>query len=299
MRWTLCLAIVSIPVAVIVGIILFDHPRKHTGPYVREALDSELQQTKTENYAGSGNMFDGIASFYDIANRIMSVGQDMSWRRVLVDDCLQIMEGDAVLDLATGTADVALLAATKVGSSGSVLGIDPSVKMLRIGQEKVDKSKLPIRLHVGDAQDLTTVTPLSDTVEGNLQGVSNKTIDKISMAFGIRNIDDRFRALQEMRRVLKDHRTSRVCILEFSLPDPNDGILQSLATSFVERAVPLFGYVASLGKGSAEYDGLARSIKNFPSSDVFAAIMTRAGFKVESVTHMAHGVVQLYSATLR
>eukprot|EP01036_Dinobryon_divergens_P050139 gene50139-67138_t len=107
---------------------------------------------------GSGAMFDGIAPYYDVANKFMSLGLDMSWRRELIKK-LELVEDDKILDLATGTADVAILlgqALNSLGSppSGSITGMDPSQGMLKFGAEKVKAQNLDniITLAQGDSQ---------------------------------------------------------------------------------------------------------------------------------------------------
>merc|ERR1712136_515528 len=115
---------------------------------------------------GSGKMFDKIAFAYDLGNRWMSLGLDQFWRQTLIKECLDLKPGDKVLDLATGTADVALLVGSRLKelaatSSGApaVIGVDPSAEMLRRGVQKVRDSGLEgvIHLHQGDAQNLSSV----------------------------------------------------------------------------------------------------------------------------------------------
>merc|ERR1711982_51538 len=117
------------------------------------------------------------------------------------------------------------------------------------------------------------------------------------MSFGIRNVPDRDRALREMVRVLQKRAESRVCILEFSLPD-GSSMLSKLAQVFIQQVIPLIGKVATFGKGGAEYQYLERSIVEFPSPQAFAAQMTRNGLPVESITSFAYGSVQLYAASV-
>lgn len=289
----LCVALMMLPPAIIFGLILADAPRKFPAT-TRKASDSEVVQPDMGTL-GSGAMFNGIAGTYDLANRMMSLGQDQTWRSILIDDCLNVKEGDVVLDLATGTADVALMAATKVGQ-GKVIGVDPAVEMLRVGHAKINNTHLPISLYVGDAQDLSIIAALPEAKEASIEDAS---VNKIAMAFGIRNVPNRMKALIEMRRVLKRDQASRVCILEFSMPDGTHGTVSKFARFFVENGVPVIGYLSSFGVGGAAYRYLERSIHAFPTPDTFAAMMNRAGLEVLSITHMAHGVVQLYSAQLK
>merc|ERR1711972_853162 len=105
----------------------------------------------------------------------------------------------------------------------------------------------------------------------------------ISMSFGIRNVPDRAKALQEMVRVLRNETSSKVCILEFSLPDGSSA-LSRLAQMFIQKVIPSIGKIATLGKGGEEYQYLERSIVEFPSPRDFAALMTRNGLPVQTIT---------------
>lgn len=265
---------------------------------------------------GSGKMFDKIAFAYDLGNRWMSLGLDQFWRQTMINDCLKLGADDKVLDLATGTADVALLvgarlkelSAMKDAGKGShqgapaVFGVDPSTEMLRRGVQKIRDVSLEklIHLHQGDAQNLTSVSSVmgEPTVLGGLEGVATGSVDKISMSFGIRNVPDRSKALREMVRVLKKSETSRVCILEFSLPD-GSSTLSKVAQVFIQQVIPFIGKVATLGKGGAEYQYLERSIVEFPGPKDFAAQMTRNGLPVRNITAFAYGSVQLYTAAVK
>merc|ERR1711862_328745 len=116
---------------------------------------------------GSGKMFDKIAFAYDLGNRWMSLGLDQFWRKTMINECLRLNPDDKVLDLATGTADVALLVGARLRelsggqakASPSVFGVDPSVGMLQHGVQKIRASGFAdlIHLHEGDAQNLTAV----------------------------------------------------------------------------------------------------------------------------------------------
>lgn len=280
-------------------------------PQRNEELDTDSKETPVA--LGSGKMFDKIAFAYDIGNRWMSLGLDQFWRQTLLDECLELRPGDHVLDLATGTADVALLVGSRLkelssdpsarpDAVASVVGVDPSVEMLRRGVQKVQDARLEriVHLHEGDAQNLSSI----DSVMGILlakeatAGLSTSSIDKVSMSFGIRNVPDRGLALREMARVLRNGDASRACILEFSLPD-GSSFLSKVAQVFIQQVIPLIGKVATLGRGGAEYQYLERSIVEFPSPKDFASQMTQNGLQVHRITSFAYGSVQLYSAYVR
>ena len=226
---------------------------------------------------GSGAMFDGIAERYDLLNRIISFGIDQRWRRQTVD-ALQLGEDARVLDLATGTADLALLIADR-HPTASVIGSDPSGKMLEVGAHKISARGLDDRvtLDVGDAQALY---------------YDDDEFDGCTMAFGIRNVPDRQRALAEMARVVRP--TGRVAILELS--EPRSGLLGPLARFHVHQVVPTLGAWLS---GSEEYRYLQQSIAEFPTPGEFAALMQASGLDVLSVTPLTFGVAHLYVARPR
>ena len=139
-------------------------------------------------HPGSGKMFDQIAGRYDLLNRLMSMGIDQSWRRKTVA-ALALPADARVLDLATGTGDLALMIA-RLHQDAKVVGSDPSSRMLEVGVEKVARSGLAdrVQLELGDAQSL----PYEDD-----------SFDGCCIAFGIRNVPDRSAALAEMSRVTK------------------------------------------------------------------------------------------------
>ncbi len=226
---------------------------------------------------GSGAMFDMIAPRYDLLNRLMSFGVDQRWRNKTVD-ALQLQPGFRVLDLATGTADLALKVLQR-HPGVKVVGVDPSEGMLKIGREKVAAKGLGevCELQVGDAQEL----PFPD-----------KSFDGLCMAFGIRNVPDRARALREMARVVRPD--GRIAILELS--EPRKGILGPLARFQIRTVVPFMGQLLS---GAREYRYLQESIANFPPPEAFADLMRESGLEVLRVEPLTFGVCCLYVARPR
>jgi len=307
--WMYVFAWVIIPLALILAVLLEEPVVTKLDPHNPPVASSEAEQpaedfgVATESM-GSGKMFDNIASVYDATNFWMSLGLDTYWRNKLIKDCMRLESQDRILDLATGTADVSILAASELQEldsdlpTQSVLGVDPSSEMLRIGVGKVSKFGGAVRLVKGDAQNLNTVRNI--TIEGDLadptDGVATGSIDKISMAFGIRNVPDRSLALREMRRVLRKQDRSRVCILEFAIPS-GETFLSGIARAFITHVIPFIGTVATAGSGSVEYKYLERSILKFPQPMDFAASMAKEGLGVDSITTFAYGAVHLYSAS--
>lgn len=224
---------------------------------------------------GSGEMFDRIAKRYDMLNRIMSFGIDRRWRRKTVD-ALNIDAGHTVLDLATGTADLALAIARRRPDI-DVIGIDPSANMLEVGRLKVDRVGLSerISLRVGDAQALELDTD---------------SVDSVCIAFGIRNVPDRALGLREMARVTKPG--GRIAILELS--EPRRGLMGPLARFHVRKVVPRLGALLS---GAREYRYLQESIAAFPPPQEFANLMEQSNLSVIEVRQFTFGVCCLYVAT--
>lgn len=235
---------------------------------------SESVHDRSTPNPGSGEMFDEIAGRYDLLNRLMSMGIDQSWRRKTVMS-MELPEGARVLDLATGTADLAVLIA-RLHPDAQVIGSDPSARMLDVGRGKVERSNLERRvsLEVGDAQSL----PYDDD-----------TFDGCCIAFGIRNVPDRAAALSEMARVTKP--TGRVAVLE--LGEPTVGWLSPFARFHVRKVIPRLGGMLS---GSREYRYLQESIAAFPPAERFAEQMEAAGLRVLQVKPLTFGACTLFVA---
>ena len=230
---------------------------------------------KRSDDLGTGSMFDRIAPHYDRANDFMSLGLHHGWREALID-VLDVQKSDRALDLATGTADVAILQGKR---GATVLGVDPSKNMLDIGRGKVSEAGLDdvVTLELGDATALQ---------------LNSSIYDKVTISFGIRNIPDIDGALREMRRVSKQG--ALLGVLEFALPE--SGLLAPVARAFVSVVVPVLGAVLS-GARFDEYAHLARSIAEFPSPDKFRERIAAAGFEAREPQLFACGAVVLYVAT--
>ena len=210
---------------------------------------------------GSGEMFDSIAGRYDLLNRIMSFRLDRRWRSRAVA-ALGAGPRWRVLDLATGTADVALEVLRQVPDA-KVVGLDPSPRMLDVGKRKVEAAGLGhrIELRPGTAETL----PFADD-----------SFDAATIAWGIRNVPDRPAALAEMARVVRED--GRIAILEST--EPRSGILAPFARAYVRHVVPRLG--AWLSRERA-YKYLQTSIEAFPTPAEFARMMAASGLEVTEV----------------
>ena len=218
-------------------------------------------------------MFDAICARYDTLNRILSLGMDQGWRRKTVQ-ALELSASSSVLDLATGTGDLALMIA-RTHPGATVLGTDPSGGMLEIAVEKAKAAGLPVRFLPGDAQGID---------------LDDASVDGVCIAFGIRNVPDRERALREMARVTRPG--GRIAILE--LGEPRSGLLAPFARLHIRFIVPLLG--ALIG-GAAEYAYLRSSVERFPPPDDFADLMRASGIEVLRVQPFSFGVVHLFVGT--
>lgn len=219
---------------------------------------------------GSGEMFDRIARRYDLLNRLLSLGIDQRWRRKTVT-AMQLSGGDRVLDIATGTGDLAITIARRYRDA-RVVGIDPSAQMLARAKDKCARKRLHVELEQGTAEAL----PYADG-----------SFDACCIGFGIRNVPDRMAGLREMARVTRPG--GRVAILELS--EPRGGVIAPLARFHVHKVVPWLGGVLS---GSKEYRYLQKSIAAFPPAEEFRSMMEAAGLEAVTAQPLTFGVCHLY-----
>jgi len=239
---------------------------------------------------GGGSMFDFIAPRYDTINRILAFRMDVCWRKVMVNKIKAHLEENSIetpriLDLATGTADVALMLSNAIPSA-TVIGVDPSEGMLDVGRKKVSKKKKDgkISLQQADARSLSRYQA--------------NPFDTATMAFGIRNVPERDTVFCEVYKVLNPG--ALLCILEFSEPDKAAGPMGAAVRVFIQHVVPFIGGILS-GRPTM-YKHLQNSIKYFPTPEEFREDIERlncsgAGqsFAVEELTHLNFRSVQIYS----
>ena len=219
-------------------------------------------------------MFDSIAPRYDLLNHVLSAGLDARWRRRAIDE-LQLLPGARILDLCTGTGDLAV-AALRAQPSASVVGVDFAGEMLRLAQRKMTASgRLAVRLVRGDA----TRIPISDG-----------TCDAATVGFGIRNVVDPRAALAELARVLRPG--GRLAILEFGQPRVPG--IKTLYAWYFRYLLPLVGKLVS--KHQSAYSYLPASVGTFPPPGEFAAIIAATGFSQVRAVPLSLGIVYLYIA---
>ncbi len=226
----------------------------------------------TRHRDGGPAMFDSIARRYDLLNRVLSAGLDGGWRRKAIS-ALDLESGHVILDLCTGTGDFGFAALDH--ESIRVVGLDVAREMVRIGHHKSRRrgSDAAMLFGLGDAESL----PLPDA-----------SMDGALIAFGIRNVVDRARALGEIARVLKPG--ARLAILEFGIP-PNR-FFRALYFFYFRHMLPVIGGLISGNRHA--YDYLPDSVRRFPSPGEFTTLAGAAGFRVSRFERLTFGIVTLY-----
>ena len=228
----------------------------------------------TYSKAESWKIFDAIYRRYDLLNRILSVGLDVSWRKKLCE-LVPARPNLKLLDLATGTADVLISLTKNCPNIKSGHGIDLSENMLLLGREKVEALNLNgrILLQKGDAARLSFL---------------DNEFDMETMAFGIRNVENPIFVLKEMHRTLKP--SGRGVILEFSLPQ--NIFLKIFYLIYLKIIVPCIGGIISGNLKAYAY--LNRTIEKFPYGEVFCRMMRQCGFKNVQARPLFFGVATIY-----
>ena len=220
-------------------------------------------------------MFNAISPKYDALNRILSAGIDQSWRRKTLRE-IRATGALNLLDVATGTADLALALAKGIPGS-RVVGVDISAGMLEVGRSKVRARDLEgrVRLDLGDGEQL----PYEESSFG-----------AVTVAFGVRNFENLEQGLRDMRRVLEPGGT--LAVLEFS--QPTAWPLRSLYLFYFTNILPRIGRLVS--KDASAYTYLPNSVQAFPYGEAFAAKLREAGFKSVRVRPLTFGIESLYLA---
>ncbi|HEV3325242.1 MAG TPA: bifunctional demethylmenaquinone methyltransferase/2-methoxy-6-polyprenyl-1,4-benzoquinol methylase UbiE [Puia sp.] len=218
-------------------------------------------------------MFDKIAFRYDFLNRFLSGGTDIYWRRQAIRELLA-GEPRALLDVATGTADMAIMMARRLPRS-QVTGIDISSGMLEIGRQKVARLQLEKRivLQSGDSEAL----PFPD-----------QQFDAITVAFGVRNFENLEKGLREMGRVLKNG--GKLVVLEFS--QPRTPVICQLYRLYLRLVAPRIGRMLSSNREAYQY--LNDSVRAFPEGEQFIRILDGCGYVHTRLRRLSLGICSLY-----
>jgi demethylmenaquinone methyltransferase/2-methoxy-6-polyprenyl-1,4-benzoquinol methylase len=230
-------------------------------------------QSKKEQVA---TMFNDIAGKYDFLNRFLSAGTDIGWRKKALKQ-LESIDAKKLLDVATGTADVAIMAAKQLKLT-KIIGIDISDGMLDVGRQKIVKANLQntIELLNGDSEAIN---------------FPDNTFDAVTVAFGVRNFEDLEKGLSEIKRVLKP--TGKLVVLEFSQP-----ILPGVKTMYnlyMKIITPTVGKMIS--KNKVAYAYLDESIQKFPEGKNFITILNNMGYTNTYSKKLSLGICSIYCGT--
>ncbi|MGA1977755.1 MAG: bifunctional demethylmenaquinone methyltransferase/2-methoxy-6-polyprenyl-1,4-benzoquinol methylase UbiE [Bacteroidales bacterium] len=220
-----------------------------------------------------GSMFDGIASSYDFLNHFLSFGIDRIWRRKAIQTISRFSENPAIIDVATGTGDLAI-AAMKLRPL-YIKGIDISEKMLEEGRDKIKRKGLSdkIELLTGDSEHIL---------------FGDGSFDVAMCAFGVRNFDDPVAGLREMGRVLKNG--GLIMILEFSKPASFP--FRQIYYFYFMKIVPMIGKAFSNDKKAYGY--LPKSVMQFPENEEFIGLLAEAGFSDTKQKRLSGGIATIY-----
>ena len=220
-------------------------------------------------------MFDRIAPRYDFLNHVLSAGIDRRWRRQAIRS-LQLTGREIVLDLCTGTGDLAIAAVTRRPAARRVVGVDFAGEMLRIGRAKVARDRLADRIALarGDATRLP---------------MASATVDAVTIGFGIRNVQDVAAACAEIVRVLRPG--GRLAILEFAIP--TRPVVRQAYLWYFRHVLPRIGRL--LSRHDAAYSYLPASVGAFAAPEEFVTILRQAGLSDVSGVPLTFGIVYLYT----
>ena len=218
-------------------------------------------------------VFDSVAARYDLMNDVMSMGLHRIWKAIAISQA-NVRPGQHVLDVASGTGDLALAFAKRVGPQGRVVMSDINGQMLQRGRNRLIDAGYPIEAVVCDAEHL----PFADG-----------EFDLVTVAFGLRNMTDKPTALRQMHRVLKPG--GKLMVLEFSkVAAP----LEKIYDVYSFRVLPWLG--KKIAQDEASYRYLAESIRMHPGPEELAQMLREAGFDIVRFSTMTAGVVALHQA---
>jgi demethylmenaquinone methyltransferase / 2-methoxy-6-polyprenyl-1,4-benzoquinol methylase len=234
------------------------------------------KQSKAGKKEQVATMFDGVAKRYDFLNRFLSLGIDITWRKKAIA-FLKPIQPKVVLDVATGTADVALMT-HKILATEQIIGIDISDGMLDIGRKKITAEGLDaqIQLYNGDSADIH---------------FDSNSFDAATVSFGVRNFEFLEKGLAEILRVVKPN--GRLVILEFS--KPKNVFVKTFYNFYMKVISPNIAKLFSKNKEAYQY--LDESIQKFPEGKDFVAVMEKVGFRNTIYKPLTFGICSIYCGT--
>lgn len=243
-----------------------------TNPAAKIVPDAQSNLSKKEQVA---EMFNNIAGKYDFLNHLLSMGIDRGWRKKAIAEIAKVKPGN-ILDVATGTGDLAIAAASL--NPKKITGVDIAEQMLEVGRKKVAERGLTpiITLQSGDSEAMPFATD---------------SFDAVTCAYGVRNFEHLEAGLKEMSRVMRPG--GKLAILEFSKPKafPFKQVFQF----YFKYILPTLGKMVS--KHSRAYTYLNESAMAFPEGEVFCQALERCGFKDAKARPLTLGITTLYTAT--
>ena len=233
------------------------------------------QMTQTQKIRIVKDIFSSITDKYDFLNRFLSLRQDIAWRNKTVKE-MRFFKSYKFLDMATGTGDLAI-DAVKMYPKIEAIGLDFVHKMVDYGNNKIIKQNLEnrVKLKWGDALDIR---------------YEDNTFDVAAIAFGIRNIPDKVKALNELKRVVLVK--GQILILELTTPDP--GFFRNIYSFYLNGLLPKIARLFTTNPAAYEY--LADSIMNFPTRSEFISLLGSIGFKNIKAIPLSLGICTLYIA---
>ena len=232
------------------------------------------EQSKKEQVE---QMFDNIAPTYDRLNHVLSFNIDRIWRKRVMH-IVRRHKPQLVMDIATGTGDLAIAMAKRIDDV-RIMGVDLSEEMLRVAQGKVLKLGMAERISLtkGDAE--------------NLDMVASESVDAVTVAFGVRNFENLEQGLGELYRTLKPG--GKLIVLEFSIP--RNKLVRWVYAQYSHRLLPRIG--AMISKDRKAYDYLPDSVEEFPSPERFSAMLLGVGFADVKAKSQSFGIAHIYEAT--
>jgi demethylmenaquinone methyltransferase / 2-methoxy-6-polyprenyl-1,4-benzoquinol methylase len=232
----------------------------------------EIDGSKTQQVS---KMFDNIAGKYDFLNHFLSLNMDKTWRRKMIAELVSV-QPTLVLDVATGTADVAINTIKQLKINGlKIQGVDISAEMLNVGRKKIKTEGLSetIELTLGDSEQLR---------------FEDNKFDAVTVAFGVRNFENLERGLQEMHRTLRSG--GKLVVLEFSKPTTFP--FRQLYNFYFKNILPLIGKLTS--KDNRAYTYLYESVQAFPDGNNFLTVLNKIGFKDTQCKPLTLGICSIY-----
>ncbi len=219
-------------------------------------------------------MFNNISKTYDFLNHLLSLGIDIIWRKIAINE-LKFDKPKLILDVATGTGDFAL-EALKILRPDKIIGVDISRGMLDIAEKKIKKRHLGDKFEVclGDSENLA---------------FDSSSFDAATVAFGVRNFENLEEGLIEILRVLKPG--GKLVVLEFS--KPRTFLIKQLYNFYFMFVTPAIGKIFS--KDSSAYTYLPESVKAFPAGESFIAIMRKVGYRNTKLRPLTFGICSIYT----